>query len=101
MGLPLVYDRGGGFAGAAARLGALPRPWGVGAFRGRRLGGVYGPFWLVLRPSALQGQGRWAFDFRACPGLARASRAVATGGSGLAAQAEKPVHPSRSFGLAG
>ena len=32
----------GGAGRAAARRGALPpRPWGVGAFRGRRLGGVY------------------------------------------------------------
>jgi len=57
VGLPLVYGRGGGADGAAARRGASPRPWGVGAFRGRRLGGVYGPFLARPAPSALDKQG--------------------------------------------
>ena len=81
----------GGADRAAARRAALPRPWGVGAFRGRRLGASIGPLWL----SALQGQA--ALGLR-LPDLsrreARVSRARARGESSLAGP-KKPVQPER------
>ena len=77
-GLPFVVVLGRRRRGCRASWG-VAATLKVGAFRGRRVGGVYGPFLARPAPSALQGQGRWAFDFRACPGVGRRGRGVRRG----------------------
>ena len=82
-GLPFVGVSGRRRRGCRTSWG-VAATLGVGASRGRRVGGVYGPFWLVLRPA------RWtskaALGLR-LPGLSRrgaqGSRGAARGGSSL------------------
>ena len=85
-GLPFVGVSGRRRRGCRASWG-VAATLGVGASRGRRVGGVYGPFWLVLRLGALQGQTKAKAAGPSTPDLSRlgaqGSRGAARGGSSL------------------